>query len=131
MRATSVAGSEATARIAYLPPDQLLARPDSVGRAVPGVTLRITDEHGVELPVGEVGEIRVRGANVTHGYWQDPVASAEKFVDGELRTGDLGRLDHDGFLHVVDRIKEVVRAKNVARRSHTAQIGGSAGEGGI
>ena len=113
--------TEATARIAYLPPDQLLARPDSVGRAVPGVTLRITDEHGVELPVGEVGEIRVRGANVTHGYWQDPVASAEKFVDGELRTGDLGRLDHDGFLHVVDRRDDFIKSWGYRVSSHEVE----------
>ena len=62
------------------------------------------------MPVGTVGEIRARGDNVTLGYWDDPVGTAEKYVDGELRTGDLGRMDDDGYLYVVDRRDDFIKS---------------------
>ena len=102
--------TEATSRLAYLPPELLDAKPGSVGRAVPGVHLRVADEHGVDVPTGTVGEIRAQGPSITRGYWQDPAGTAEKYVDGELRTGDLGRMDEDGFLYVVDRRDDFIKS---------------------
>ena len=113
--------TEATARIAYLPPELLASKAGAVGRAVPGVQLRVTGDDGVELPTGSVGEIRVRGANVTRGYWQDDAGTAAKFVDGELRTGDFGRMDEDGLLHVVDRGDDFIKSWGYRVSSHEVE----------
>jgi len=80
----------------------------STGPPVPGVELAIADEQGAWLPVGEVGEVCVRGPNVMQGYWQAPEATAEAIRDGWLFTGDMGRLDEDGYLYIVDRKKDMI-----------------------
>ena len=113
--------TEATSRLAYLPPELLPSKLGSVGRAVPGVSLRITDESGIEVPAGTVGEIRARGASITRGYWQDPKGTAEKYVDGELRTGDFGRVDDDGFLYVVDRRDDFIKSWGHRVSSHEVE----------
>lgn len=82
-------------------------RPGSAGPPVPVAELRIVGEAG-DVPVGEVGELWVRGPQVVRGYWNRPDANAECFVDGWLRTGDLCRVDEEGFLFLVDRIKDIV-----------------------
>ncbi|KAB8193263.1 AMP-binding protein [Nonomuraea phyllanthi] len=84
------------------------ARPDSIGRPVPVVDVRVVDPAGAELPAGEVGELCLRGPNVIMGYWNKPEATAQTFVDGWLHTGDLARLDDDGFVYIVDRAKDMV-----------------------
>ncbi|HZT66724.1 MAG TPA: AMP-binding protein [Acidimicrobiales bacterium] len=81
-------------------------RPGSVGRPLPGVQVRITQE-GAAVGPGEVGDVEVRGPNVFRGYWKRPSA-AEFTSDGFFRTGDLGRLDADGYLHLVGRSKDLV-----------------------
>ncbi|MFF4418816.1 class I adenylate-forming enzyme family protein [Streptosporangium sp. NPDC001559] len=85
-----------------------LARPDSVGLPVPVVDVRVTGQGGEELPIGEVGELRLRGPNVILGYWNRPEETAEAFADGWLRTGDLARVDEEGFVYIVDRAKDMV-----------------------
>jgi len=71
--------------------------------------LKIMDEEGAhELPVGEVGELWARGPMIVKGYWNKPEATAATFVDGWVRTGDLARLDEEGFLYVVDRAKDMI-----------------------
>ncbi|MFJ2029719.1 class I adenylate-forming enzyme family protein [Streptosporangium sp. NPDC087985] len=85
-----------------------LAKPDSIGRPVPVVEVKITDPLGGELPVGEVGELCLRGPNVILGYWNRPEATAETFVDGWLHTGDLARVDEEGSVFIVDRAKDMV-----------------------
>jgi len=84
--------------------------PDTAGTCVPGNLLQIRDaEDGVTvLPTGEVGELWARGPQVIRGYWNRPEANAETFVDGWLRTGDLGKLDEEGYLTLVDRAKDMV-----------------------
>jgi long-chain acyl-CoA synthetase len=84
--------------------------PDTAGTAVPGNSLQIRDaEDGVTLlATGEVGEVWARGPQVVWRYWNRPEASAETFVDGWLRTGDLGKLDEEGYLTLVDRAKDMV-----------------------
>jgi acyl-CoA synthetase (AMP-forming)/AMP-acid ligase II len=80
----------------------------STGRAVPGVSVRVVDEEGKDLPPGERGEILVGGYGVMRGYWKDPARTAEAVdPDGWLRTGDIGTLDEDGNLAIVDRKKEM------------------------
>jgi long-chain acyl-CoA synthetase len=85
-----------------------LEHPESSGRCSAVLDLRIVDESGTELPTGERGELQVRGTSVIRGYWRRPDADAETFVDGWLRTGDVATLDEDGFLTIVDRIKDLV-----------------------
>lgn len=102
--------TEATARLSYLPPEDVESRAGSIGRGVPGVTLRIADESGRDVATGAVGEIRARGASITPGYWRDPEATAAKYDDGELRTGDLARMDEDGYLYIVDRQADFIKS---------------------
>jgi len=85
-----------------------LRKPTSAGRVVPIVELRVTDEEGRTLAAGEVGEIWFRGPNLIRGYWNKPEATAETIVDGWLRSGDIGRIDEEGFVYVQDRVKDMV-----------------------
>ncbi|MEV0595511.1 FadD3 family acyl-CoA ligase [Nonomuraea cavernae] len=80
----------------------------SNGRALPGIELRIVDPRGRDLPAGEPGEVLIRGANVTPGYWEDPAATEEAIdAEGWLRSGDIGTLDADGNLKITDRLKDL------------------------
>ncbi len=83
-------------------------RSGSVGLPVPGVRLQVVDELGAALPTGADGEVCVRSPGVMTGYWNSPEATAETLRDGWLHTGDVGHLDDDGYLYVVDRIKDLI-----------------------
>lgn len=84
-------------------------RPGSVGRVVDGVELRVVDEDGEDVLLGDVGELWVRGPNVFAGYLNDPQATARVIdPDGWLRTGDLGTVDEDGYVYLVDRAKDLI-----------------------
>jgi long-chain acyl-CoA synthetase len=83
-------------------------KPDSVGVPVPVCDVKIVDPEGRTLPVGEIGEVWIKGANVVAGYWRKPEATAESFTDGWLHSGDLGRLDEEGFLYILDRAKDML-----------------------
>lgn len=80
----------------------------SSGRLVKYLELKILDENGNEMPVGQKGEIVVKGDNVMVGYWNNPVATAETIKDGWLYTGDMGYMDKDGFLYVLGRFKSLL-----------------------
>jgi long-chain acyl-CoA synthetase len=85
------------------------APPGSIGAPLPGVRIRLIDADGHDVLVGDAGEIRVQGPNVFAGYWNDPQASADALTpDGWLRTGDLAVVDDDGFLFLVDRLKDLI-----------------------
>ncbi|MCT7352435.1 AMP-binding protein [Streptomyces sp. 15-116A] len=107
--------TECTAPCASVPP-HLEAPVDeasgtlAVGVPGPETVVRIVDEQGEEVPFGEQGEIVVRGPQVVPGYWGRPEATAETFPDGELRTGDIGFMDEQGWLYVVDRKKDMINA---------------------
>jgi long-chain acyl-CoA synthetase len=83
-------------------------RPDSAGPPTPVCDLKVTGPSGETLPAGEVGELWVRGPNVVKGYWNDTDATSKTFVNGWVRTGDLARLDDEGFLYILDRVKDIV-----------------------
>jgi len=78
------------------------------GRVVAGIDLAILDDHGREVPLGEVGEVCIRGDNVMLGYWNLPEVTAQTLRDGWLHTGDGGRLDEEGMLFIVDRVKDMI-----------------------
>ncbi|MDG5746822.1 class I adenylate-forming enzyme family protein [Qipengyuania sp. XHP0207] len=89
--------------------EDYLNRPESCGPPVPVADLKIMAEDGLrELPAGEVGELWARGPMVVKGYWNRPEATAETFIDGWVRTGDLAKLDEDGFCYIVDRAKDMI-----------------------
>ena len=87
-------------------------KPGSVGVLMVGTTVEIRDTEDSQrvLPQGEKGEICVRGPQVMRGYWNKPKETEEVFVDGALRTGDVGYMDEDGFLFLVDRKKDLILA---------------------
>ena len=83
-------------------------KPGSIGTPIEGVEMKLVDDHGHEPAPGEVGEIVIKGHNVMRRYWRRPEATAETIVDGWLHTGDIGRVDEDGYFYVVDRKKEMI-----------------------
>jgi long-chain acyl-CoA synthetase len=88
--------------------DDYLTRPASSGRSSLVCDLKVVDELGATLPAGRRGELMVRGASLFRGYWNRPEVDAEAFVDGWFRTGDLAYLDEEGFVFIVDRIKDLI-----------------------
>jgi len=88
--------------------DFFLDRPESAGPAMPSFETRVVDADGNEVEPGQPGELCVRGAQVIKGYLNQPEATAESIEDGWLRTGDIARLDEDGFIYIVDRVKDMV-----------------------
>jgi len=83
-------------------------KPGSVGFPLPGIEVRIVDEKGQEVPLGEVGELIVKGPNVMAGYYNRPEETAETLRDGWLYTGDLARKDEEGYIYIVDRKKDLI-----------------------
>ncbi|HEX7840534.1 MAG TPA: AMP-binding protein, partial [Kofleriaceae bacterium] len=122
-------------RCTYLPPEDLARKPDSVGIAIPNTELWLVDEHGQRLGPNQVGELVIRGATVMAGYWEKPEATANKLRPGPLpgervlHTGDLCRLDDDGYLYFVSRTDEVIksRGEKVPPREVEATLLGIAG----
>ncbi|MEW1689615.1 class I adenylate-forming enzyme family protein [Streptomyces sp. NPDC091265] len=107
--------TECTAPCASVPPEREapvdpVSGTLSVGVPGPDTVVRIIDENGADVPFGEQGEIAVRGPQVVSGYWRLPEATAAAFPDGELRTGDIGFMDDEGWLYVVDRKKDMINA---------------------
>lgn len=84
-------------------------KPGSVGTPIWGVEVRVVDADSRPLPAGEVGEVAIRGRNVMKGYYNKPEATEEAFKGGSwFHTGDLGRLDEEGYLYIVDRVKDMI-----------------------
>jgi long-chain acyl-CoA synthetase len=83
-------------------------KPGSIGTPIDGVEMKVVDEEGNDLPAGEVGEIVIRGHNVMKGYWHRPDATEEAMRGGWFHSGDLGRVDEDGYFFIVDRKKDMI-----------------------
>jgi acyl-CoA synthetase (AMP-forming)/AMP-acid ligase II len=101
--------TEATARISYLPPERLDDKPGSVGIGIPGVAIEVRNREGESLGAGREGEVCVRGDNVMLGYWDNAAATAKVLRDGWLHTGDIGRVDADGYLSLVGRSSDMIK----------------------
>ena len=100
--------TEASSLVSYNAGERYRRHPDGAGTPVPTCDLKIVDESGEAVPAGVRGEVCVRGPNIVRGYWKQPEASAETFRDGWLHTGDIGRLDEDGSLFLLDRAKDML-----------------------
>jgi len=100
--------TETTSPATIMPPSDTAKRPDSVGRAVPCAELQVVDSNGQPLPSGAIGEIWIRGPMVVKAYWNDPAATAQAISNGFWRSGDIGRIDSEGYVQVLDRIKDVI-----------------------
>ena len=116
-RIYSMYGLTECKRCTYLPPGDLVRKPDSVGIAIPNTELWIVDEQDRRLPPGQVGQLVIRGATVMRGYWEKPEATARKLRPGPLPgeqvlyTGDLCRLDDEGYLYFVARMDDVIKSR--------------------
>jgi len=102
--------TEASARLSYLDPGDLVRKAGSVGKAIPGVTLRVLDAEGRPVGIGEVGEIVATGDNVMAGYWGEPEQTARVLRDGHLWTGDLAKMDEDGYVYIVGRQSDMIKS---------------------
>ena len=91
-----------------LPAPEVLTRADSVGLPVPGTEAEVRDEAGARLPPGRPGELHLRGPHIVQGYHRDPEKTRAALRDGWLRTGDIARMDADGFVYVLDRAKDMI-----------------------
>ena len=105
--------SEIAPLAAVLRPEEHDERADSAGRPVLFVEAKVVDELGAEVPAGEVGEIVYRSPQLCTGYWNKPEETAEVFRDGWFHSGDLVRRDEQGYVYVVDRIKDVINSGGV------------------
>ena len=90
------------------PPEEAIRKITAVGKLVPLLDAKIVDDNGREMPVGGVGEIMLRSIMTTRGYWKNEEATKATIVDGWLRTGDVGKLDEEGFLYLLDRKKDMI-----------------------
>jgi len=116
-RLYSMYGLTECKRTLYLPPEELDRRPGSVGIAIPGTEVWVEDEDGRRLDPGEVGELVVRGSHVMQGYWGDAEQTARRYRSGRypaerlLYTGDLFRMDEEGFLYFVARKDDIIKSR--------------------
>jgi acyl-CoA synthetase (AMP-forming)/AMP-acid ligase II len=105
--------TEATARISCMEPERWQEKSGSVGRPLDNLTVSIVDEGGNDLPAGQIGELRVKGASVCSGYLNDPDETRRIYSDGWLRTGDLARQDEEGYLWIEGRMGSFVKIKGI------------------
>lgn len=101
-------GLSETSPVVSINPLEGPRKPGSVGKPIPGVEVKIVSGDGVELPAGRIGEIAVRGPNVMMGYLNHPRETKETIRDGWLLTGDIGKLDDDGYIYILDRKKDMI-----------------------
>jgi acyl-CoA synthetase (AMP-forming)/AMP-acid ligase II len=104
--------TEATARLSYLPPERLADKLGSIGTGLQSTQLKVIKSDGTSVKPGsdEVGEIVAQGENICPGYWNDPGETARYFHNGWLHTGDLARVDSDGFIFIVDRERDMIKS---------------------
>jgi long-chain acyl-CoA synthetase len=100
--------TEATARLSYLPPEMIFKKPNCIGRAIPGITLRVVSE-GRDVSPGEIGEVIASGANIMQGYWHDNEETGKVLKDGWLYTGDLATVDDEEFIYIKGRDKDIIK----------------------
>ena len=101
--------TEATARLSYLPPELLKHKMGSIGKAIPGVKLKIVNEKGMIAEVNEEGELLAKGENIMLGYYNDDIGTKKTIKNGWLHSGDIAKIDEAGYIYIVGRIKEFIK----------------------
>jgi acyl-CoA synthetase (AMP-forming)/AMP-acid ligase II len=103
--------TEATARLSYLPPERLTDKLGSIGKGLLSTRLEVLQENGSPVAWGsdQIGEITASGDNITRGYWKDKAETSKFFRNGKLYTGDLARVDEEGFIYVQDRARDFIK----------------------
>lgn len=105
----NIYGSTETATpVTIMPPELTREAPDSIGKVVPCCDLLVMDSEGQELPPGSPGELWIKGPITVPGYWQNPEATAKSFIGGYWRSGDIGSIDENGFVYLLDRTKDMI-----------------------
>lgn len=101
--------TEASARLSYLEPSELNRKLGSIGKAIPNVELSIIKENGEKAGINKIGEIVARGSNIMQGYWNDPEETSQILKNDGYYTGDLARMDEEGFIYIVGRKKDMIK----------------------
>jgi acyl-CoA synthetase (AMP-forming)/AMP-acid ligase II len=102
--------TEASARLSYLDPEDIYRKPGSIGKAIPGVNLQILDRNARPVQIGEIGEIVANGENIMAGYWERPEETTKTLRPEGLRTGDLAKMDKDGYFYIVSRKSDIIKS---------------------
>ena len=100
--------TETTSPATMMPPGMTAAHNDTVGRALVCADIKVVDDEGQTVAAGEMGEIWIKGPMVVSGYWHNPEATAQEFVDGYWKSGDMGSLDAQGYVRILDRKKDML-----------------------
>lgn len=101
--------TEASARLSFLQPERYTDKMESIGKAIPKVTLRLLDSRGQEVAPGEIGELTASGPNIMQGYWKDPESSAKVLDENGYHTGDQAYCDQEGFFYIVGRKDDLLK----------------------
>lgn len=110
--------TEATARLTYLPPEMTLKKPKSIGIGIPNTKVEVLNDQGYPVTVGEEGEIVATGDNIAAGYWRNN--DNNRFINGKLYTGDIAKVDEDGYIYIVGRVSDFLKPSG--RRISTRAI---------
>ena len=102
--------TEAAARLSFLDPKEIYRKAGSIGKAIPGVTLQLLDKGGKAVQPDEIGEIVAQGDNIMLGYWGKPEETARVLRPEGLYTGDLAKMDEEGFFYIVGRKNEMIKS---------------------
>ena len=100
--------TESCGPVCLIAPDEAVARAGSTGKAFFHTDVKVVAPDGSEVEAGETGEVLVRGPHIMQGYWNQPEATAETIIDGWLHTGDVARIDAEGYIYIQDRIKDMI-----------------------
>ncbi len=102
--------TEATARLTYLAPENIFLKEGSIGKSIPGVEIELIKENGLPVKPGEEGEIVAKGENIMTGYWNNPEETTRVLKDGRLYTGDIAKMDDEGYLYIVGRRSDMIKS---------------------
>ena len=105
--------TEATSRLSYLPPHLINDKMNSIGRGIKGTQLLVLNSQGKKVKVGETGEVVARGGNIMKGYFNDKQATNEVLRKGSLYTGDVAKVDEDGYIYIVAREKNIIKSGGI------------------
>jgi len=102
--------TEATARLSYLPPNLISKKMNSIGKGIKGTELVVLNSEGKSVTYGEIGEVAARGGNIMKGYFNDKVGTESVIKQGYLYTGDLAKIDNEGYIYIVSREKNIIKS---------------------